>query len=94
MKEPRRWAREEPAADPGRSRETFRKPRLDEPLALYPEFFNAFAPIFGRIIGRLPRPMEDSVDPEAMPDPVREADDLTAFIESPGPRWSGHEANS
>ena len=55
---------------------------MDEPLALYSEFFKAFVPIFGRIIGRLPTLMEDSVDPEAMPDLVREADDPTAFIES------------
>ena len=79
MKEPRRWAREELTTDSGISREAFRKQRLDEPLALYSEFFNAFAPIFGRIIGRLPRLMEDSADPEAMPGLVRKADDLTAF---------------
>lgn len=82
MKEPRRWAREELAIDSGISKESFRKQRLDEPLALYSEFFNAFVPIFGWIIGQLPRLMKDSADPEAMPDPVREADDLTAFIES------------
>lgn len=79
MKEPRRWAREELTTDSGISRESFRKQRLDEPLALYSEFFKAFVPIFGRIIGRLPTLMEDSVDPEAMPGLVREADDLTAF---------------
>lgn len=79
MKEPRRWTREELASDSGISRESFRKQRLDEPLALYSEFFNAFVPIFGRIIGRLPRLMKDSADPEAMPDLVRKADDLTAF---------------
>ena len=57
----------------------FRKQRLDEPLALYSEFFNDFVPIFGRIIGQLPVLEKDSVDPETMPNLVRNADYLTAF---------------
>ena len=57
----------------------FRKQRLEEPLALYSEFFSAFVPIFGRIIDRLPALTEDLIDPETMPDLVRERNSLTAF---------------
>ena len=79
MNEPKIWSLEELTRDSETSRELFRKQRLDEPLALYSEFFNDFIPVFGRIIDRLPRLAEDAIDPEAMPDLVREGDSLTAF---------------
>ena len=79
MNEPKSWSLEELTSDSETSRELFRKQRLDEPLALYSEFFNDFVPVFGRIIDRLPRLAGDSIDPEAMPDLVQEGDSLTAF---------------
>ena len=79
MNEPKSWSLEELTSDSETSRELFRKQRLDEPLALYSEFFNDFIPVFGRIIDRLPRLAEDAIDPETMPDLVREGDSLIAF---------------
>ena len=79
MSEPKRWTRSELTRDAETSRELFRKQRLDEPLALYSTFFDEFVPVFGRIIDRLPLLAEDSLDPEAMSDLVRERDSLTAF---------------
>lgn len=79
MNEPKRWTLEELTNDSDISRELFRKQRLDEPLALYSEFFHDFVPVFGRIIDRLPRLAEEAIDPEAMPRLVREGDSLIAF---------------
>ena len=50
MSEPKSWTRAELTNDAEASRALLRKQRLDEPLALYSEFFNNFVPISHRII--------------------------------------------
>lgn len=57
----------------------FRQQRLDEPLELYSQFFETFAPIFSNIIDRLPALSEDPVDPDTMAELVRDGDVRTAF---------------
>lgn len=52
---------------------------MDEPLELYSEFFETFAPIFSNIIDQLPALSEDPVDPDTMAELVRDGDVRTAF---------------
>jgi len=52
---------------------------MDEPLELYSEFFETFAPIFNDIIDRLPALSVDPVDPATMADLVHNGDVRTAF---------------
>ena len=79
MSEPKSWTRAELTNDAAASRMLFRKQRLDEPLALYSEFFNHFVPIFRRIIDRLPSLAEEPLHPETMPELVGDEDVRTAF---------------
>ena len=66
-------------ADAVKARALFRRQRLDEPLALYSRFFNAFVPVFGAVIDRLPSLADDSLDPEDIGALVGDKDARTAF---------------
>lgn len=66
-------------ADAAKARALFRRQRLDEPLALYSRFFNAFVPVFGSVIDRLPSLADDSLDPENIGALVGDKDARTAF---------------
>ncbi len=79
MSEPKRWTQAELTDDARVSRALFRRQRLDEPLALYSEFFNHFVPIFRRIIDRLPSLAEEPLDSETMSELVGNEDVCTAF---------------
>lgn len=59
--------------------ETFRRQRLDEPLELYSRFFEAFAPLFGEMIDRLPSLAGDPFDPEGIAEIMGDRDARTAF---------------
>ena len=79
MSGPKSWTPAELTIDAGTSRALFRQQRLDEPLALYSKFFDEFVPVFGRLIDRLPKLARNGLDPETMPDLIREGNALTAF---------------
>jgi hypothetical protein len=79
MSDPKNWTLAELTDDTGTAKTLFRQQRLDEPLELYSEFFETFAPIFSNIIDRLPALSEDPVDPETMAELVRDGDVRTAF---------------
>ena len=79
MNEPESWTLDELTRDAGRAKELFRRSRLDEPLALYSEFFNTFAAIFGGIIDRLPSLTSPSAESNALAELVATADAKTAF---------------
>jgi hypothetical protein len=65
---PRRWSLAELQADAGIARERFRANRLDEPLDLYIEFFDAFVPVFDQLVGRLEDLGDDSLVAEQLAD--------------------------
>ena len=61
------------------AKDLFRESRLDEPLALYSQFFSTFAPIFGDIIDQLPTLASPTADPAELAELVATADARTAF---------------
>ncbi|MCY3731710.1 MAG: XamI family restriction endonuclease [Rhodospirillaceae bacterium] len=79
MNEPRRWTLAELTDDAREARELFRRKRMEEPLELYTRFFEAFAPVFGKIIDRLPSLTEDSFETRSVAEMVRDPDVRTAF---------------
>ncbi len=79
MSEPRTWTLVELTRDASQARERFRRHRLDEPLELYGEFFETFAPIFGSIVDRLRVVADDSVESEVIAELVNDRDVRTAF---------------
>lgn len=79
MSEPRFWTPAELEADAARARGLFRQARLDEPLSLYSQFFEAFVPVFTELIDRLPNLVGGSLDPAEVADLVATADARTAF---------------
>ncbi len=54
MQQPRQWTLDELEIDAAHAAEAFRRQRLDEPLGLYTNFFEAFCPIFRSLVGQLP----------------------------------------
>ena len=79
MNEPKTWTLAELEADSRRARELFRQTRLDEPLGLYSQFFDAFIPIFEGLIDRLPDLVSASLEPSEVAGLVATADARTAF---------------
>lgn len=79
MSEPRNWTRAELTDDAATARTLFRRQRLDEPLALYSHFFNAFVPVCGAVIDQLPSLAGDSFHPEDIGALVGDKDARTAF---------------
>ena len=57
----------------------FRRSRLDEPLALYSQFFDTFAPVFAELIDRLPSLTTGTFEPADLAQLVGTADAKTAF---------------
>lgn len=79
MNEPRSWTLHELTRDAETARGLFRRARLDEPLALYSQFFSTFVPILGTIIDRLPTLASATADPGELAELVATADAKTAF---------------
>jgi hypothetical protein len=79
MHDPHAWTIEDLTNDAAEARELFRRERLDEPLALYSEFFDSFSPIFHAIISKLPKFTQHEVDAELMAELVADANARTAF---------------
>lgn len=79
MNEPRNWTPAEPTRDATEARETFRRQRLNEPLGLYSRFFEAFAPLFGDMIDRLPSLAGDPLDSVSIAEIMGDRDACTAF---------------
>ena len=63
MHEPKSWTLDELRRDAEAAKELFRRSRLDEPLALYSEFFDAFAPVFAELIDQLSSLASATFDP-------------------------------
>ena len=79
MNEPRNWTLAELTRDATEAREIFRRQRLDEPLELYSRFFEAFTPLFGEMIDRLPSLAGDPLDSEGLAEIMDDRDARTAF---------------
>lgn len=84
MNEPKTWSLAELETDVAQARELFRQARLDEPLGLYSQFFDAFVPVFAELIDRLPELLRASLDPSEVADLVATGDARTAFRYLPG----------
>jgi hypothetical protein len=59
MQQPKQWTLDELMTDISLSAAAFRRQRLDEPLALYTSFFEAFCPVFRSLVGQLPELRSD-----------------------------------
>lgn len=57
----------------------FRQHRLEEPLAHYSRFFEAFAPIFADLVGRLTDVSGEPLDADGLADLIGDDDRRTAF---------------
>ncbi len=79
MADPRIWTPQELRADAEEATAIFRKQRLDEPLELYSDFFQAFVPVFNDIIDLLPNLAAPDLDPQAVAELVSDDDVRTAF---------------
>ena len=79
MSEPRIWTLAEFKADVTTSRNVFRQQRLEEPLAHYSRFFEAFTPVFTDLIARLPDVVGEPLDADELIDWIADDDRRTAF---------------
>ena len=79
MPEPRSWTLEELTSDAETAKDLFRRSRLDEPLALYSQFFDIFASVFAELIDRLPALTTGSFEPSDLAELVGTEDAKTAF---------------
>jgi hypothetical protein len=79
MASPVRWTNQQLRDDAEAAKALFRTQRLDEPAELYSQFFGIFAPIFHELIGNLPDLKAAELDPELLPELVRNSDRRTAF---------------
>ena len=79
MRSPRNWTTAELAQDAEQAVAVFRRQRLQEPLELYSQFFESFAPVFADVIARLPRLARDPFDPAVVSDLVADKNVRTAF---------------
>lgn len=79
MAEPRTWTVQELVEDAARGKDRFRAERLDEPLALYTEFFDTFVEIFDRLIDRIEQLAEHELDAAVLADVMANADTKMAF---------------
>ena len=79
MVEPTQWSTEQLGEDATHGRDGFRAERLREPLELYTEFFDAFVPIFDRLLDRIERLAEPEFDPEVLAEIMGDDDTKMAF---------------
>lgn len=79
MVEPPLWSAQQLREDADVARERFRSERLDEPLELYTQLFDAFLPIFDRLIGQFDALASDELDPELLPTVMGNPDTRMAF---------------
>ncbi len=79
MPDPAQWTMHQLAEDAECARERFRVRRLDEPLALYTEFFDAFAPVFDRLIDRIGELAGHERPAEIVADAMRDDETRVAF---------------
>ena len=79
MTDPRKWTAKELARDAAMAVERFRRERLEEPLERYTHFFNAFVPIFRRLVDDLATISAEDDLPEHLAGYVRNGDRRTAF---------------
>ena len=61
MQEPKRWTLDELRTDCANAVASFRRQRLDEPLALYTSFFETFLPVFRSLVAQLPALGRDEI---------------------------------
>ena len=79
MAEPIQWTAQPLGEDATRSRERFRTARLEETLELYTQFFDAFVPIFDRLIDQIEQLAEHELDPEVLAEVMGDDDTKMAF---------------
>ena len=79
MVEPIQWTAQQLGEDAARGREEFRVKRLEEPLELYTEFFEAFVPIFDQLIDQIEQLAERELDPEVLATVMGDDDTKMAF---------------
>lgn len=85
MSDPTQWTLRQLVQDAGDARERFRIQRLDEPLALYTEFFDAFVPVFGRLIDRIGELVEHERPVDIIADAMSNNETGVAFRYLAGP---------
>lgn len=78
MRSPRNWTTAELAQDAEQAVAVFRRRRLQEPLELYSQFFESFAPVFADVIARLPLLAREPFDPAVVGDLVADRNVRTA----------------
>ena len=79
MHEPIQWTIEQLNEDTATGRNRFRAERLEEPLELYSEFFDAFVPIFERLIAQIGQLADSAPDPNVLEGIMNDADARMAF---------------
>ena len=79
MAEPIQWTAQPLGEDATHSRERFRTARLEETLELYTQFFDAFVPIFDRLIDQIEQLAEHELDPEVLAEVMGDDDTKMAF---------------
>ena len=77
MSEPRKWTSAELTRDAEEAKALFRQQRLNEPRGLYTQFFDAFAPIFDRMIDQMAG--SEPLDPAQIVQFIGDEDIRTAF---------------
>ncbi len=94
MLEPIQWTAEQLGEDTARARDRFRAERLEEPLGLYSEFFDAFVPIFDRLIDQIEQLAEHELDPDVLVDVMSNDDTKMAFRYLTAPPISEDDLNT
>ena len=79
MVEPIRWTVQQLGEDAARGRDRFRAERLEESLELYTGFFDAFVPIFDRLLDQIEQLVEHEPDPDVLAEVMADDDTKMAF---------------
>ena len=79
MPDPIQWTARQLADDARQARDIFRAERLEEPLELYNQFFDAFVTIFGRLIDRIGQLAKEDMPVEVIADTMSDDETRMAF---------------
>lgn len=79
MLEPPHWSAQQLRDDAALAGDLLRKERLDEPRELYTQFFDAFLPVFNRLIDQFEQLAEDELDLNILATVMKDPDTRMAF---------------